>query len=68
MNSRDKKWSRFPAANVYWRSIPKTAKVKFDTGLYVVTHNGRRAVAYWHGMEALEAQKALDARSKKARK
>jgi hypothetical protein len=49
-----------PEANIYWRDITSEHKVAEGPHLFVVTApDGTRAVAYWMGSEAREAQRKL---------
>lgn len=48
-----------PPGNIYWRDIPTSATVE-ETKTAFVVHVGRaKATAYWHGQEALVAQRHL---------
>ena len=49
--------------NIYWRDIKPGSRVEFRRGAYVVDDE---AAAFWHGQEAAEAQRALDAMVRKA--
>lgn len=47
--------------NIFWRDIPPSATVEQVRQTYVVTlSDGSKAVAYWMGNDATEAQRALD--------
>lgn len=50
--------------NIFWRDIPKTAKVYELEGAYVVhMPDGRKGTAYWTGNDAGKAQAMLDIRA-----
>jgi hypothetical protein len=52
-----------PSKNVYWRDIKPGDAVELKGHVYVVTKaRGGKAVAYWEGREAREAQRFLEAR------
>ena len=67
----------YPTKNIYWRDvIAEKLPVRLDGSVYVVDtgedasligsigtdHRGRvHAVAFWHGQESAQAQRALDA-------
>ena len=51
---------KLPAKNIYWREVNRSACVTVERGAFVIkTANNRRAVAYWTGQEAREAQRYL---------
>jgi hypothetical protein len=50
--------------NVYWESIPKSARVIERTHGWIVKFaDGRQATAYWDGRNAIAAQRWLRARA-----
>ncbi len=54
-----------PSKNIYWKDIGPGDRVELKGHVYVVTKpSGKRAVAFWEGREAHEAQRWLESRRK----
>ena len=50
-----------PKANIWWKDVTRGACVTVERGAFVVkTANNRKAVAYWSGQDAREAQRYLN--------
>lgn len=57
---------RSPTRNVFWKDIPKGACVEDRGHLFVATMpGGKKAVAYWTGQDAREAQRTLIAMARR---
>lgn len=54
---------RTPSKNIEWTRVPSNATVEMKGHMYIVTlPDGTRAVPYWGGNDAAQAQRFLDAR------
>jgi len=60
MSEKHAEANSVPEKNIYWRDLPGGAEVEMRGKMYV----SDGAVVFWHGREAREAQKYLDAQVK----